>query len=114
MNRGIEHAKLCADIEVALSARGVLTTRNPSGIAHYNGAKVPYGAFSAPTEDGRFGGGPDIIAITRGSFVAIEAKTGDAVTTKAQVACRKRIERAGAKYVVARTVADAVEACGCR
>jgi hypothetical protein len=46
-----------------------------------------------------------------GKLVAIEGKTGEARQSAEQKRCQRRLERVGVRYVVARTVSDAVEAC---
>lgn len=119
MNRSAQHTALCRDIECALSRlSGILTTANPSGVADYHGARVPYGAF------GLGNGAPDILVVVGvpawtgdadgvvGVLVAIECKTGNARQTPEQRQCQRRLERVGARYVVARCVDDAVRAVG--
>ena len=99
------HSQLCREIEVELSRMpDVYVTGNASGVAYYQGARVGYGAFSP--------GAPDLLAVVgpHGRLVAIECKTGAARQTVVQRKCQQRLERVGVKYVVARTVNDAVEA----
>jgi hypothetical protein len=97
------HTTLVGDIEVALSEfDDVLVSRNPSGKARYGDARVPYGAF-AP-------GAPDLLVVNRGRLVAIEVKTGAAVQGSDQKQCQRKLERFGVRYIVARSVSEAVEA----
>lgn len=115
MNRSAAHTQLCREIEVALSRfDDVYTTANPSGVADYRGARVPYGAF------GLGDGAPDILVIVavpawtgdgdgvRGVLVAFEVKTGNAVQSEAQRRAQRRLERVRVRYAVVRTVEQAV------
>lgn len=54
-------------------------------------------------------GASDIMAVARGRFVAIETKSAEARVSKDQLAWGARTERAGGRYVVARSLEEAVE-----
>ena len=57
-------------------------------------------------------GASDVIAIVAGAFVAIEVKTGTGRQTEAQRAFAEKVQRAGGRYVVVRSVEDAARALG--
>lgn len=51
-------------------------------------------------------GQSDIIAVINGQFIGIEVKTPKGVLSADQILFKKRLENAGGKYIVARSVAD--------
>ena len=54
-------------------------------------------------------GAPDIICVIEGQFVGIEVKDEKGKLNPNQVAFKERLEAAGGKYVVARSVDDVIE-----
>lgn len=58
-------------------------------------------------------GQPDIIAIlSGGQFCGIEVKTKTGRQSADQVLFQKRVERLGARYIVARSIDDVKSICG--
>jgi hypothetical protein len=103
------HTKLVHDIlEACGSMPGVIIGSNAAGRAAYvseSGRRfhVPYG-----WPDPR-GGGPDILAAVAplGRLVGLEAKTGDATTTREQRECHAALRAVGVEVHVVRTVEEA-------
>lgn len=104
------HSALVNAILAELGALpGVVIGANASGLARYAGADgrpffVPYGW---PTR-----GGPDLLAVVAplGVLVAMEAKTGKARPTRAQLACHAALRAVGVVVRVVRSVDEAREA----
>ncbi len=90
------------------SLPGVVIGANASGRAVYMSAtgrrfRVPYGWPHAK------GGGPDLLAVVAplGRMVALECKTGEATTTKAQRECHAALRAVGVAVHVVRSVEQA-------
>ena len=104
------HTVLVREVLVELSKLpNVLAVDNPSGFDAR--AKSHYGAFGP--------GAPDVLAVVAmpsrgeehiGRLVAIECKTAAGKQDAEQIRCQSRLERFGVRYVVARSVQDALDA----
>lgn len=55
-------------------------------------------------------GGPIIICVIKGQYVAIAVKSGGTKQTDSQKVFQEALEKAGGKYVLASTLADVTEA----
>lgn len=86
-----------------LAAKRVFHYRNNSGAMakEYKGKRyfIKFGAV----------GSPDIIAVKNGIYVGIECKNGTAVQNESQVEFQKNLEKAGGKYILARSLEDVIE-----
>ncbi len=90
---------LVSSIMQALSLEpGVIAFRNNSGAVRRHGGILRYGLGV---------GGADIIAIVRGTFVALECKTGSQQSDEQRIWQRK-VEGAGAVYAIVRDVMAAL------
>lgn len=112
MNRGAAHTALIKSILAELgSLPGVVIGINESGRAEYfsDHGKQRYVPFGWPLPGG---GSPDILAVVAplGRMVAIEVKTGNAVTSAEQRQCHAALRLAGVVVVVARNIDDARKA----
>lgn len=102
MNRGKAHSKLVKACRQYLEMRGCWAQTNTT--------------MARKTEDGRFlragtKGSADILGCTpRGTFIAVECKTGTGRLTKEQQAFRDAIEHLGGIHVVARALDDVHDA----
>lgn len=90
----------------------VIKKLTEAGIFHWKQNTMPvwdpklnsgYGAYRS---HGGMKGVPDIICIINGQFVGIEVKAGKDRISSDQLLFKKRCERNGGKYLVARSVAD--------
>lgn len=92
--------------------KAVMKKLNKAGIFAWTQNNTPifdpklnhgYGAYRS---HGSLKGVPDIICILAGQFVGIEIKAGKDRLSADQLLFKKRCERSGGKYIVARSVDD--------
>ena len=101
--RNAAHEDLVEDVCKALSDLGALCWKHPTGEAPgLRGGWVQFGLR----------GSGDIIAVLPpdGRFLSVEVKTGSGRQTGPQRNFQRAVERVGGRYVVARSVKDAVDA----
>lgn len=80
-----------------LKAQGIFFWRNNTGVAMYGNRRIRYGAI----------GSPDILAIVKnGVLLGIEVKTQAGRQNEAQKRFQESMEKAGADYILARSVED--------
>jgi hypothetical protein len=86
-----------------LSVKRIFHYRNNSGVmfSEYKGKKrmVRFGAT----------GSPDIVAVKNGIYVGIEVKNATASQNEAQVAFQQALEKAGGRYLLARSLEDVIQ-----
>ena len=81
-------------------------------IFHYrNNSGVMFSEYKGKKRMVRFGatGSPDIIVVQNGIYVGIEVKNPTAVQNEAQVAFQQELEKAGGKYILARSLDDVIK-----
>lgn len=102
MDRSAAHSKLVNETLMALSRAGILAWKNHTGAGRSFAGTVM-----------RFGlkGSADILAVIppAGRFAAIECKTGDGKQSAQQAKFEKAVLLRGGLYLVARSVADALD-----
>jgi hypothetical protein len=97
------HTKLVKEILVALGCLpGVIAAANPCGVARYTGesGRSSFVAYGWPTHEGS----PDILVVKNGVLTGLEAKTGNATTTKEPRACHEALRAVGGAVHVVRSV----------
>ena len=101
-NRHDAHGELVAGVLLALSKLrplGVFAWRNPTG-----GFLTPRGTRIKVGTKGQ----PDILGVVAGKAFAVEAKTGRGRLSIAQKIWRDVYEHCGGRFVIARSIEDAV------
>jgi len=86
-----------------LKIKKIFHYRNNSGamMGEYNGKRriVRFGAL----------GSPDIVCIVKGRYVGIEVKGTDGRQRDSQIEFQEQLEKAGGKYILARSLDDVIE-----
>lgn len=91
-----------AELKQYLALKGAYVVRVQSGMVHVAqpGAKRGYYMHLAPK------GTADLLGVYKGRAIAVEAKTDDGKQSPEQRAFQQAWEKAGGKYVIARSVED--------
>lgn len=107
MNRSAAHTKLVREILAAVgSLPGVIAGDNPCGLARYPRFDDPTKLFAVPYGWPAGEGSPDLLIAVFGKLVAIECKTGKAVTSPAQKRVLNALREVGVTVIEARCVDD--------
>jgi hypothetical protein len=81
-------------------------------IFHYrNNSGVMFSEYKGKKRMVRFGatGSPDIIVVQNGIYVGIEVKNATSVQNEAQVEFQQALEKAGGRYILARSLDDVIQ-----
>jgi hypothetical protein len=81
-------------------------------IFHYrNNSGVMFSEYKGKKRMVRFGttGSPDIIVVQNGIYVGIEVKNATSVQNEAQVDFQQALEKAGGRYILARSLDDVIQ-----